>query len=128
LEDDIRHLEASMISQLLNDPLIAPLWAFALLSLAVFVLTIWRSIEASQFDVNKLPKLLDTLVLQKLVPLAILGVAAKTVSDATVGDALVVAYIAGIVAAGAAEVRQLIDAVKGDTFPPEIAMTDSPNG
>ena len=117
-----------MISQLLNDPLIAPLWAFALLSLAVFVLTVWRSIEASQFDVNKLPKLLDTLVLQKLVPLAILGIAAKTVTDATVGDALVVAYIAGIVAASAAEVRQLIDAVKGDTFPPEIAMTDSPDG
>ena len=116
-----------MISQLLNDPLIAPLWAFALLSLAVFVLTIWRSIEASQFDVQKLPRLLDTLVLRKLVPLGILGIVAKTAGDATTADVLTTAYIAGIVAAAAAEAKQLLDAIKGDTFPPEIAMTDSPS-
>jgi hypothetical protein len=115
-----------MISQLLNDPLVTPLWAFALLSLAVFVLTVWRSIEAGQFDLNKLPRLLDSLVLQKLVPLAVLGIAAKVVSDPTTSDALVVAYLAGVVAAAAAEVKQLLAALTGTTFPPDFPMTDVP--
>lgn len=112
----------------LSDPLVAPLWSLACLSLAVFVLTVWRSIQASMFDVHKLPKLLDSLVLRKLVPLALIGVSAMSVSDPTYKDALIAAYLTLTLAAGAAELRQLIDAVKGDTFPPEISMTDGTDG
>jgi len=117
-----------MIETFLRDPLVQPLWAFALLSLAVFVLTVWRAIEAGQFDVHKLPQLLDTLVLRKLVPLAVLGIVAKTAVDPVTSDALTGFYLAGVLAAAAAAVAKLIDAVKGQTFPPEISMTDGVDG
>ena len=112
----------------LNDPLVAPLWALAILSLCVFALTVWRSIEAtpSQFDVNKLPRLLDTLVLRKMVPLAVLGVAHFTVTDQVTKDMLLAAYAAGLLAAAAAETRQLIDAVTGGAAP-DLPMSDVPH-
>jgi len=112
-----------MIARFLTDPLVAPLWGLAVLSLAVFVLTVWRSIEDAQFDLSKLPRILDTLVLRKLVPLALLGVAAKAVGDTTSADALTVAYAAGIAAAAAAELGQLIDAIRGNTIP-AFSMTE----
>ena len=115
-----------MIVQFLNDPIVMPLWALGILSLAVFVLTVWRAIEAEQFDLNKLPKLLDTLVLQKLVPLAVLGITTYAVTDPVTRDGLVIAYSAGVVAAGSAEVKQLIAAVTGTTFPANFPMTDTP--
>jgi len=113
-----------MIERYLNDPLVAPLWALAALSLAVFVLTVWRAIEAGAFDLAKLPRLLDTLVLRRLVPLALLGATAYAVTDPTTKDALIVAYSGGVVAAAAAEAMQLLDAVLGRTFP-DIPMSDT---
>jgi hypothetical protein len=114
-----------MITEFLRDPLVSLLWALAVLSLAVFVLTVWRSVQAGTFDVHKLPKLLDTLVLRKLVPLTVLGVAALAVADTVTRDVLVLAYLSGITAAAAAEARQLIDAVKGDTMP-DLPMDSTP--
>jgi len=114
------------IKTFFNDPLVIPIWSLALVSLAVMVLTVWRAIEAGQFDVHKLPQILDTMVLQKLVPLAIMGVTVKMVSDLTTSSALTIAYSAGVLAVLAAEAKDFITAVTGNTFPPDIPMTDNP--
>ena len=101
------------LTAFLNDPLVQPLWALCVVSLATFVLTVYRALQAGNFDVSKLPKILDSLVLSKVLPLAILGVAATSLSDPTTKDALTVAYLGGVIAAGAAEAKQLLDAVAG---------------
>ena len=110
----------------LNDPLVIPIWGLGVLSVAVMLLTIWRAIEAGQFDVGKLPQLLDTMVLKKLVPLAILGISAKMVTDGVVSDGLIVAYTGGCATVLAAEIKDLVSAVTGTTYPPEFPMTDTP--
>ena len=87
------------ITQFLNDPLVAPLWAFLVLSLCVCALTVWRAIGTHTFDIEKLPNI----------------------------------YSAGIAAAAASELRQLLDAINppkeltiGDSAPP-TATTPKPS-
>jgi hypothetical protein len=117
-----------VITEFLNNPIVMPLWALGILSLAVFVLTVWRAIEGGQFDLSKLPKLLDTLVLKKLVPLAVLGITTYAVTDPVTRDGLIIAYSGGVVIAAAAEVKQLIAAVAGESLPPDVSMTAAPDG
>jgi hypothetical protein len=121
------------ITQFLNDPLVAPLWAFLVLSLCVCALTVWRAIGTHTFDIEKLPNILSTTVLQTFVPLAILGVASLSVTDGLIKDGLITAYSAGIAAAAASELRQLLDAINppkeltiGDSAPP-TATTPKPS-
>jgi hypothetical protein len=130
MERDVRHLEAQamtdVITQFFNDPLVIPIWGLGVLSVAVMLLTIWRAIEAGQFNVSRLPQLLDTMVLKKLVPLAVLGISAKLVTDGVVSDGLILAYTGGCATVLAAEVKDLVNAVTGQTFPPDFPMTDVP--
>ena len=114
------------ITAFFHDPLVVPIWGLGIVAFAVFLLTVWRAIEASQFDVHKLPQLLDTMVLQKLVPLAILGVAAKMVTDPATVDGLTAAYLGGCALVLAAELKDLVSAVTGTTFSPDLPMTDIP--
>lgn len=102
-----------LFATFLNDPLVQPLWAVMVVAFATFLLTVYRALGAGNFDLSTLPKILNTLVVQKVLPLAILGVAAVSVSDPTTKDALTVAYLGGAVAAAAGEVKQLLDAVAG---------------
>jgi hypothetical protein len=88
----------------------------------VFSLTVYRAWGAGTFDVTKLPKLLRTMVLDKFVPMSILGIAYFTVTDATTKNALLVAYGGAIVVAVAAEVRELIDAIVNK---PELTIGDA---
>jgi hypothetical protein len=115
------------ITRFFNDPLVIPIWGLGVLSVAIMLLTIWRAIEAGQFDVHKLPQILDTMVFKKLVPLAIIGISAKLVTDGLVSDGLIVAYTGGCASVLAAEVKDLVNAVTGQTFSPDFPMTDQPN-
>ena len=109
-----------------NDPLVIAIWTLGIVSFAVFLLTVWRSWIAvpRQFDVHKLPQILTTMVLAKLVPLAIMGVTIKLVTDQPTSVLLTTAYIAGCAGVLAAELKDLMAAIAGTTFPPDIPMED----
>lgn len=109
-----------------NDPLVDAIWTLAIVSFAVFLLTVWRSWTAvpRQFDVTKLPQILRTMVLDKLVPLAIMGVSIKLVTDSATSQLLTVAYIGGCAAVLGAELKDFIAGVTGTTFPPDLEMED----
>ena len=102
-----------LLTRFLNDPFVTPLWAVCVIALLTAVLTIYRALQAGNFDVAKLPKILESLVLAKVFPLALLGIAAVTVTDPVTRDALAVAYLGGAAAAAASETKQLFDAVIG---------------
>jgi hypothetical protein len=119
------------ITKFFNDPLVMAIWTLGVVAFAVFLLTVWRSWTAvpRQFDVHKLPQILTTMVLNKLVPLAIMGVAVKLVTDNATSTLLATAYLGGCAAVLGAELKDLITAVTGNTFPPDIPMTDpNPSG
>lgn len=97
----------------INDPFVAPLWAVGVISVATAVLTIYRAARAGRFSLTKVPQILDTLVVARLLPLGLLGFGAVTVTDSVTRDALTVAYLGGATAAAASEAKQLIDAVLG---------------
>jgi hypothetical protein len=101
------------IHQFINDPLVAPLYALLVISVLDMLLGIYRSIQQHVFDWQKLPSLLDTTVLTKVIPLAALGAASFFVTDQTAGDALKVAYVGGAAAALAAEVAAFISKAAG---------------
>lgn len=96
-----------------NDPLVAGIYGVLVLALIDFGLGIYRSIQAGVFDWQKLPKTLDSVVLQKVIPLLALGVAAFFVTEPTQKAALQVAYGGLTVAVLAAEVNALIKKVTG---------------
>lgn len=98
----------------LNDPMVAPLYALLVLCVLDFLLGVYRSIQQHVFDWAKLPQILDTVILQKVIPLAALGVATVTVTDPTAKAALTVAYVGGSAAALAAEVKAFLDKVLGN--------------
>lgn len=110
------------ISDFINDPLVAPIYGLLVIALLDMLLGIYRSIQDGAFDWQKLPQLLDSVVLQKIIPLAALGVAAFFVSDGAAKTALQAAYVAGAGAALAAEVASLIRKVTGSYQPTTLAQ------
>ena len=101
------------VTDFLRDPLVIPVVSLLIVAALNFVLAIYRSIQQGQFDWEKLPQLLDTVVVRKVFPLMILGAASFFVNEDAVGGALTVAYLTGATAALAAEVKALIDKATG---------------
>jgi hypothetical protein len=104
----------TQISDFLNNPLVAPLYAILVIGLLDVLLGVYRSVQQGVFDWNKLPGVLDATVLQKFVPLAILGVAYYFVTDPNAKTAMETAYAAGCVAALAAQVAAFIQKITGN--------------
>jgi hypothetical protein len=110
------------VTKFLNDPLVAPLYGLLVIALVDMLLGVYRSIQAHAFDFQKLPGILDSTVLQKVIPLAALGVAAFFITDGTAKTALQAAYLAGTVAALASEVTAVIRKVTGSYTPTTLAQ------
>ena len=104
----------TQISDFLNNPLVAGIYALLVVTLLDFLLGVYQSIRQGQFDWQKLPNILDSQVLQKVVPLAVLGIASFFVTDGTAKAALEAAYIAGVAASLAGEVASFIQKVTGN--------------
>lgn len=116
------------LTDFLRDPLVIPIVSLVIVAFLNFLLAIYRAIQQGQFDWEKLPLLLDTVVLKKVFPLMILGAAAFFVDEDAVGSALAVAYITGATAALAGEVAALIKKVT-DSYTATLADgTRSPDG
>lgn len=113
------------LSSFLSDPIvIAPLLTLVVLAIANFLFAIYRTIQDGTFDSSRLPQVLDTLVLRKVFPLCILGIAIKATASPEVAGILVTAY-AGLSAASiAAEVRQLVDNAQNKRLP-DIPMEET---
>jgi len=101
------------IADYLNDPLVAPLWGILVIALVDMILGVYRSIQARAFDWQKLPQMLDSTVLQKVIPLAALGITAFFMTDGTARTAIEAAYVAGCGAALASAVAAIIGKVGG---------------
>jgi hypothetical protein len=112
----------NQISDFLNNPLVAPLYALLVITVIDMLLGVYRSIQQGVFDWGKLPQILDSTVLQKVIPLAGLGVASYFVTDGTAKAALEAAYLAGAVAALAGEVATLIQKVTGSFVATNLAQ------
>ena len=106
----------------INDPLVAPIYALVVLALLDFGLGVYRSIQAGVFDWKKLPQILDSAVLQKIIPLAALGVASFMVTDGAAKSALTVAYVGACATALAGEVAAAIEKVRGGYKPTNTVM------
>jgi hypothetical protein len=113
------------IQTFLNDPLVAPLWALLVISVIDMGLGVYRSIQDRVFDFTKLPQILDSTVLQLVLPLAALGVASVFVTEPTAKTGLQAAYVAGAAAALAAAVTAIIRKVTGTYTPTTKAMDRS---
>lgn len=101
------------VAQFINDPLVAPLYGLLVISLISMLLGMYRAAQQGTFDWKKIPGILDSTVLQKVIPLAALGGASVLVTDATTGSALTVAYLGGCASAYAGEISALIEKVTG---------------
>ena len=112
----------NQVADFLNNPLVAPLYAILVIGLLDVLLGVYRSIQQGVFDWNKLPSVLDATVLQKFVPLAILGVAYYFVTDPNAKAAMGTAYALGCAAALTAQVAAFIQKITGDY----VASTATP--
>lgn len=101
------------VATFLNDPLVAPLYALLVVALIDFLLGMYRAFQQGAFDWQKLPGVLDSTVLQKVVPLAALGAAAFLVTDPTAKTGLQAAYVIGCTTALAGEVASFIQKITG---------------
>jgi hypothetical protein len=101
------------IHNFINDPLVVGVYGILVLSLVDFGLGVYRSIRERVFDWQKLPQILDSVVLQKVIPLAALGVAAFFVTDSNAHQALVLAYSGLSLTVLAAETQAIITKVTG---------------
>jgi hypothetical protein len=101
------------VTQFLNDPLVAPLYGLLVVAVIGMLLGIYQSARQGAFDWKKLPGILDGTVLQKMIPLAALGIASFFVSDAASKTGMQVAYGGLVAAAYAAEIKSLIEKVTG---------------
>jgi hypothetical protein len=110
------------IGQFINDPMVAPIYGVLVIALVDFALAIYRSIQSKVFDWAKLPQILDSIVLQKVIPLAALGVAAFFVTDPTAKTGLQAAYVALAVTVLAAEVGSIVSKVTGAYTASNIEM------
>lgn len=103
----------NQISDFLNNPLVAPLYTLLVICLVDLLFGVYRSFQQGVFDWAKLPKILDTVVLQKVVPLAGIGIASFFVTDGTAKTALEAAYLGGSAAALVSAVADLISKATG---------------
>jgi uncharacterized BrkB/YihY/UPF0761 family membrane protein len=110
------------ITGFLNDPLVAPIYALLVVTVLDFLLGVFRSIQAKVFDWNKLADVLNSTVLEKVIPLAALGVAAFFVTEPTAKTALQGAYIGGAGIALAAAVASFIQKITGSYTPTNSEM------
>jgi hypothetical protein len=101
------------IAEFLNNPLVAPIYALLIITLVDFLLGVFRSIQQKVFDWAKLPEVLNSTVLEKVVPLAALGVASYFVTEDAAQAALQAGYIALAAAALAAEVAGFLKKITG---------------
>jgi hypothetical protein len=101
------------ISQFINDPMVSLLYSILLIALVDFALGIYRAVQSGVFDWLKLPQILDSVVLQKVFPLAGLGVAAFFVTSPEAKSGLQAAYLGLAATVMAAEVRAIISKVAG---------------
>jgi hypothetical protein len=112
----------TQITDFLNNPLVAPLYALLVVAIVDMLLGVYRSIQQGVFDWKKLPQILDSTVLQKVIPLAGLGVASYFVADGNLKTGLELAYITGASAALAAEVASLISKATGSFVATTVAQ------
>jgi len=96
------------LTDFLQDPLVIPIVSLLIVSGLNFLLAIYRAWQGGTFDWQRLPQILDTLVLKKVIPLMVLGAAAFFVTDGATGAAMTTAYVAAAAAALAGEVANLI--------------------
>ena len=107
--DEVPSVDA--LTDFLNDPLVIPIISLMVVSGMNFLLAIYRSLQNGTFEWHELPRILDTLVLRKVVPLMVLGAAAFFVTESAAGAAMIAAYVTASMAALAAEVANLIKLV-----------------
>ena len=110
------------ISAFLHDQTVVGLWGVLIVALADFLLGVVQSIRAGVFDWQKLPQILDSVVLQKVIPLAVLGVVAFFMTEPTQKSVLLLAYGGGCAAVLVAEVNSLIKKATGVDKPTNTAM------
>lgn len=99
------------IAQFLNDQAVVGLWSIVVVALLDFGLGVIQSIRQGVFDFKKLPQVLDSVVLQKVIPVAVLGVAAFFVTDQTQKSVLLAAYGASTAAVLVALVKSLLEKI-----------------
>lgn len=100
------------IKAFFDDPLVIPLYGLLAVAVIGMLLGIYRSIQQKTFDWTKLPGILDGTVLQKVIPLALLGIASFFMADAA-KTGMQAAYAGLVATAYAAEIKSLIDKVTG---------------
>jgi hypothetical protein len=96
------------LTDFLRDPLVVPIIGLLVVAAINFILAVYRSLQQGQFDWEKLPRLLDTLVVKKVFPLMLLGAAAFFVTEDAATAALTTTYLVAATAALAGEVAALI--------------------
>ena len=106
----------------INDPMVAPLYGLLVTALLGMALGVYRSVQQGTFDLKKLPGVLDSTILQKIIPLAALGAASFFVAPGAPKDALTVAYLTGCATAYAGEIAALIDKAKGTFIATTVAQ------
>jgi hypothetical protein len=116
------------ITQFINDPLVAPLYALLVISVLDFLMAVFRSIQQKVFDWQKLPEVLNSMVLEKVVPLAALGVASYFVTEDTAQVGLQAAYVAGAAAALAGAVAAFVQKIAGSYVATNKAMDEGEPG
>jgi hypothetical protein len=115
----------NQIQEFLNNPFVAGIYGVLVLALIDFALGIYRSIQGGVFDWQKLPKILDSVVLQKVIPLAALGVAGYFMTDQATKSVLLVAYSGLVLTVLAAEVNSLIKKITGAYEPTTVKGINS---
>lgn len=102
-----------LLLRFVNDPMVSPIWAILVIGILDLLLTVYRAFQQGAFDPRKLPAILDSLVLQKVLPLTALGVAVMVVTDATAKTALAGLYWSLSATVVAAQVAAFKDKVSG---------------
>jgi hypothetical protein len=113
-----REVRVNQLTEFFNDPLVLGIYSLFVVSICCFLLAVYRSLGDGTFDVQKLPQILRTLVLDKMVPLIILGVATFAVTEPTAKTGLLAAYGGMWLLALGGEVKNLIALAQNSTPPP----------
>ena len=99
--------------QFFNDPLVTALYGLAAVAVLNMVMGMYRASQQGSFDWQKVPGILRTAVLDKIVPLFLLGLSAVSVPEGPSKVALLAAYSGGALAAYTGEVAALIEKITG---------------
>lgn len=110
------------LNAFVNDPLVAPLLGVLVLGLADMALGVYQSIRQHAFDLAKLPGILDSTVLRKVVPLATLGIAGYFMADGPTRQALLIAYGGFSLSVLAAQAKAITDKVGGEYVATTLAQ------